>query len=115
MEDEFGCFFCNDYLSPRNTLDNRTMDQQCTVTRAGVSLVASGIASEVLINEIQKRKRKEIGSSPSFIRGVVGSVFEINEYENSKFEHCLACSENVAKEYLQDKKSFLFKVSVYIK
>lgn len=81
-----------------------------SVTRAGVSMVASGMASEVLINEIQKRLKKPIGSSPSFIRGVVGSSFEMSEYENSKFENCLACSMTIAEEYLKDKKDFLFKV-----
>ena len=73
-------------------------------------MVASGMASEVLINEVQKRLKKPIGSSPSFIRGVVGSTFEMSEYENSKFENCLACSLSVAEEYLKNKKDFLFKV-----
>lgn len=73
-------------------------------------MVASGMASEVMINEVQRRLTKPIGSTPSFIRGVVGSSFEMNEYENSKFENCLACSLSVAEEYLKDKKSFLLKV-----
>lgn len=73
-------------------------------------MVASGMASEVMINEVQKRLKKPIGSSPSFIRGVVGSSFEMSEYENSKFESCLACSKDVAQEFMKDKKGFLFKV-----
>jgi hypothetical protein len=77
-------------------------------------MVASGMASEVLINEIQKRLKKPIGSSPSFIRGVVGSSFEMSEYENSKFETCLACSMGVAEEYLKDRKDFLFKVIYFM-
>jgi hypothetical protein len=88
-------------------------DNNHLVTRAGVSMVASGMASEVFINEIQRRLNKPIGSTPSFIRGVVGSTFEMSEYENSKFENCLACSRTVAEEYLNDKKGFLFKVKLF--
>jgi ubiquitin-like modifier-activating enzyme ATG7 len=91
-------------------MENRTLDQQCTVTRPGVSMAASGYASELMINEIQTKLKKTIGPSPSFVRGIVGSNFEINQYENTKFSNCLACSEDVAKEYLADKKEFLYKV-----
>ena len=91
-------------------MENRTLDQQCTVTRAGVSMVASGMASEILINEIQSKLKKPIGPSPSFIRGVVGSNFETHQYENTKFSSCLACSEQVAEEFLKNRKEFMFKV-----
>lgn len=74
-------------------------------------MVASGMASELMINEIQRILGKQIGSSPSFLRGINGSCFEIKEYENTNFEHCLACSEEVAQKYVEDRKSFLFQVS----
>lgn len=79
-----GCYFCNDYLSPSNTMRDRTLDQQCTVTRPGLSYVSSAYASELLVNYLHMKpvdivqegddriESSGLGLMPQHIRGNVG-------------------------------------------
>lgn len=115
-----GCYFCNDYLSPTNTLRDRTLDQQCTVTRPGLSFVSSAYASELLVNYLHAKQEDflqpgveaveetSMGKLPQHIRGNVGG-FDTQIMFSSAFEHCLACGKNVVEEYMNNREEFMAK------
>lgn len=44
-----GCYFCTDVGVPGNSSLNRTLDQQCTVTRPGLAPMAAAIAVEITV------------------------------------------------------------------
>jgi ubiquitin-like modifier-activating enzyme ATG7 len=103
-ETDYGCFFCSDYIAPVDTISNRSMDQQCTVSRPGVSMQASATAIELFVNNIHRGK---IGPQAHFIRGSTGSSFDQTQFENKRFGGCIACSAKIVQRYLTHREEFL--------
>lgn len=105
--EKLGCYFCNDVVGPRNSLTDRTLDQQCTVTRPGLSYQAGAVAVELLVSLLQhplKHRAKHtdhtiLGHLPHQIRGSF-SQFNISTYVSNSFSKCTACSERVVSQYL---------------
>jgi ubiquitin-like modifier-activating enzyme ATG7 len=82
-ETRLGCYFCNDTVAPRNSTQDRTLDQQCTVTRPAVCSMASAISTELLMSllnhplkngalaheEVHNSDRSVLGLIPHQVRG----------------------------------------------
>ncbi|XP_075979519.1 autophagy-related 7 [Anticarsia gemmatalis] len=127
--DNLGCYFCNDVTVPGNSLQDRTLDQQCTVTRPGVAAMAGALAAEVLVALLQHPLREHapapynlsdetenipdlegvLGPVPHAIRGFLHSYQTILP-TFPKFNQCIACSVIVYNNYMKEDIQFLLNV-----
>nr|CAD7196619.1 unnamed protein product [Timema douglasi] len=118
---ELGCYFCNDVTAPGDSQRDRTLDQKCTVTRPGVSGIASGLAVELMVATLQhplggkapaisEDERSPLGTVPHSIRGFLSQWQQIS-VTSHKFDRCIACSETVLKEF--EVRNFEFLLDVF--
>lgn len=119
LQPHLGCYFCNDVVAPIDSLSNRTLDQMCTVTRPGVSLLASAYAVELLVSVLQHPLKglapvstDTSGSShdgplntgsgvPHQIRGFLGT-YETMKISGQSYNCCSACSHPVRSAWLEN-------------
>lgn len=128
---KLGCYFCNDIVAPGDSTIDRTLDQQCTVSRPGVSMMVSALAVELLasimsselgpnspaLTDIQMDPSKfsdddcgsELGIVPHSIRGNL-SRFHIYMPTSPAFNKCAACSPAVVNAYKISGYEFLQRV-----
>lgn len=110
-------------------MKDRTLDQECTVTRPGVCSSSAAIAVELLVSILQHEKKHEapayyqmtnktedvavpegiLGVLPHSVRGYL-STFQNILPATERFSQCIACSEKVLKEYEANGNDFLMKV-----
>ncbi|OWM63484.1 hypothetical protein CDL15_Pgr026244 [Punica granatum] len=110
-----GCYFCNDVVAPIDSTANRTLDQQCTVTRPGLAPIASALAVELLVGilhhpngayaeaehanvSLSASYERPLGILPHQIRGSLPQFSQITLVGHSS-KSCTACSETVVSEY----------------
>lgn len=124
---QLGCYFCNDVVAPGNSMRDRTLDQQCTVTRPGVSMIAGALAVELLVSVLQhpqggdapadtsahednltREAECSLGLVPHQIRGFLSRFHQILP-AGQAFDKCTACSHTVLNRYKKDRFQFLLQ------
>lgn len=99
IDDNFGCYFCNDVVVPTDSLTGRTLDQMCTVTRPGVAMLAASQAVELFVSNLQSRGQENVlGECPHQIRGFVNN-FTTLKLQSPAYDNCSACSRHILNEY----------------
>ncbi|KAJ3244781.1 Autophagy protein 7 [Chytriomyces hyalinus] len=122
---EMGCYYCNDVVAPADSLSDRTLDQQCTVTRPGLSLVASGLAVELMVSLLNHPDgiwapsetglnptdptAHPLGVVPHQIRGYL-THFSNLLVHGKAYDKCTACSAAVLKAYRERGAEFVHAV-----
>ncbi|POR34691.1 Ubiquitin-like modifier-activating enzyme atg7 [Tolypocladium paradoxum] len=116
-----GCYFCNDVVTPADSMKDQTLDQQCTVTRPGVAAIASALLVELLTSLLQHPLGNDapapqptpgstperdppdhpLGLVPHQIRGFV-STFQNMVIRGHSYDSCSACSPKVLDAYRRD-------------
>jgi len=126
---KLGCYFCNDVVAPGNSTQDRTLDQQCTVSRPGVSMMASALAVELLVGILQhplgSLAPAETSANDNHLRadfetpiGIVPHQIRcfLSRYHTvlpaiCAFDKCTGCSPIILEEY--EKKGFNFLLQVF--
>ncbi|KAJ8259857.1 hypothetical protein GJAV_G00174270 [Gymnothorax javanicus] len=120
-----GCYFCNDVVAPGDSTRDRTLDQQCTVSRPGLAMIAGALAVEMMVSILQhpeggyavasssddrmNEPPTSLGLVPHQIRGFL-SRFDNVLPASLAFDKCTACSSIVLDNYERDGFQFLSKV-----
>ncbi|KAF7249689.1 Ubiquitin-like modifier-activating enzyme ATG7 [Varanus komodoensis] len=104
---KLGCYFCNDVVAPGDSTRDRTLDQQCTVSRPGLATIAGALAVELMVSILQhpeggyavasssddrmNEPPTSLGLVPHQIRGFL-SRFDNVLPVSLAFDKCTACS-----------------------
>uniref|UniRef100_A0A8C1Y188 Ubiquitin-like modifier-activating enzyme ATG7 n=1 Tax=Cyprinus carpio TaxID=7962 RepID=A0A8C1Y188_CYPCA len=120
-----GCYFCNDVVAPGDSTRDRTPDQQCTVSRPGLAMIAGALAVELMVSILQhpeggyavasssddrmNEPPTSLGLVPHQIRGFL-SRFDNVLPASLVFDKCTACSPIISDRLHRDGFQFLAKV-----
>eukprot|EP00004_Rigifila_ramosa_P023054 TRINITY_DN6414_c0_g2_i1.p1 TRINITY_DN6414_c0_g2~~TRINITY_DN6414_c0_g2_i1.p1 ORF type:complete len:702 (-),score=106.12 TRINITY_DN6414_c0_g2_i1:11-2116(-) len=125
--DQLGCYFCNDVVAPTDSLRDRTLDQQCTVTRPGLAPIAAGLAVEMMVTILHhprgakapadlvagQHEQSEAGSCLGVVpHQIRGSLSEARQWllAGVAYNKCTACSPTVLGLWRQNGPDFFMRV-----
>lgn len=105
------------------SVTDRTLDQQCTVTRPGIAAIASAMLVEILVSLIQHplgasapapthttedRGDHPLGLVPHQIRGYL-SNFQNIMIKGKSYDRCSACSDKITGAFKSEGWDFVKK------
>jgi ubiquitin-like modifier-activating enzyme ATG7 len=97
-------------------MSDRTLDQQCTVTRPGIAAIASALLVEMMVSVLQHPEGRyapapttnsqnlsehPLGIVPHQIRGVL-SQFQNIVTNGQSYDCCSACSDKITGAFQKD-------------
>ncbi|KAG0623166.1 hypothetical protein M758_3G153100 [Ceratodon purpureus] len=120
-----GCYFCNDVVAPLDSTANRTLDQQCTVTRPGLAPIAAALAVELAVallhhplgvlapadqgTSLTDNTEHPLGIMPHQVRGFIAHYGQL-VVTGQAFDKCTACSSTVVNEFRERGSDFVLEV-----
>ena len=98
------CFFCNSPNAPTQT--KGTPDERCTITRPGLSMMASALAVEMIIDLLFRKS----GKSSLTFRIYVPQMNILRSGEEMAYTACTCCSQPVRDTFLSQGLFFLLSL-----
>lgn len=74
-----GCYYCNDIVAATNSRKDRPLDEQCTVTRPGLSSISAGWAVELMVALLQEESLQKTNEDSPIPHQLRGSVLGFNQ------------------------------------
>jgi len=124
-QSRLGCYFCNDVVAPLDSTANRTLDQQCTVTRPGLAPIAAALAVELAVallhhplgvlapadqgTSLTDNTEHPLGIMPHQVRGFIAHYAQL-VVTGHAFDKCTACSSTVVREFRERGSDFVLEV-----
>jgi ubiquitin-like modifier-activating enzyme ATG7 len=100
IKEDNGCYFCTDPVGPVDSMTYRTIDEKCTITRPGISFVASSLAVEFFVDIIRGVAKHHI------IRFNLSDMKFICDVTH-KNPICSCCSVDILSELSGQKNQFV--------
>jgi ubiquitin-like modifier-activating enzyme ATG7 len=107
--DSLGCYFCTDVVAPSNSEGDRTLDQQCTVTRPGLAGIAAGMGAEVMVAGLFGGGGA-MGQPPHTIRGDLGG-WSLRCFSCERVGYCTGCGDSVVRRWEEGGVEFMREVA----
>lgn len=114
--DQFGCYFCPSVEGVKNSVRDQALDERCTVTRGGASMICSALGVELAVGLITHKKGFYANGGKNCEYGEQGSLSKINppqqirgnltdfsstQYIVRRNPNCVCCSAQII-QYFKD-------------